>query len=107
MSDFKVGQHITVKLSGGRLVDAEIKAIIETTDGKRLHVSFGEETALYLRVVGCQEIAALARLHCLRWCQFQNRRNQFVRQFHLIQQFRRSNSVSRCLRFIIICKRYC
>jgi len=30
MSDFKVGQHITVKLSGGRLVDAEIKAIIDT-----------------------------------------------------------------------------
>jgi len=26
MSDFKVGQYVTVKLSGGRLVDAEIKA---------------------------------------------------------------------------------
>jgi hypothetical protein len=26
MSDYKVGQHVTVKLSGGRLVDAEIKA---------------------------------------------------------------------------------
>ena len=26
MSDFKVGQHVTVKLSGGRLVVAEIKA---------------------------------------------------------------------------------
>jgi hypothetical protein len=34
-----------VKLSGGRLVDAVIKAIIETTEGKRLQVSFGEETA--------------------------------------------------------------
>ena len=45
MSDFKVGQHVKVKLSGGRLVDAEIKAIIETTEGKRLQVSFGEETA--------------------------------------------------------------
>ena len=45
MSDFKVGQHVTVKLSGGRLVDAEIKAINETTDGKRLQVSFGNETA--------------------------------------------------------------
>jgi hypothetical protein len=32
-----------------RLVDAEIKAIIETTDSKRLQVSFGEETArIYL-----------------------------------------------------------
>jgi len=49
MGDFKVGQHITVRLSGGRLVDAEIKAIIETTDGKRLHVSRGTETArIYL-----------------------------------------------------------
>jgi len=45
MSDFEVGQHVKVKLSGGRLVDAEIKAIIETTDGKRLQVSCGEETA--------------------------------------------------------------
>lgn len=44
MSD-KVGQHVQVNLSGGRLLDAEIKAIIETTDGKRLQVSFGEETA--------------------------------------------------------------
>ena len=49
MSDFKVGQHITVKLSGGRLVDAEIKAVIETTEGIRLQVSFGNETArIYL-----------------------------------------------------------
>ena len=45
MPDYKVGQHVTVKLSGGRLVDAEIKAVIDTTEGKRLQVSFGEETA--------------------------------------------------------------
>jgi hypothetical protein len=49
MSDFKVGDHITVKLSGGRLVEAEIKAIVETTKGDRLQVSFGNETArIYL-----------------------------------------------------------
>ena len=49
MSDFKVGQHVTVKLSAGRLVDAEIKAVIETTEGKRLQVSFGNETSrIYL-----------------------------------------------------------
>lgn len=35
MSDYRVGQHITVKLSGGRLVDAEIKAIVATADGER------------------------------------------------------------------------
>ena len=49
MSDYKVGDHITVKLSGGRLVEAEIKAIVETTEGERLQVSFGNETArIYL-----------------------------------------------------------
>jgi hypothetical protein len=49
MSDFKVGERITVKLIGGRLVDAEIKAIIETIGGTRLEVSFGNETArIYL-----------------------------------------------------------
>jgi hypothetical protein len=35
-----------VKLSGGRIVEATIKAIIDTTDGVRLQVSFGDETAL-------------------------------------------------------------
>ena len=40
MSDFKVGQHVAVKLSGGRLIDAEIKAINETTEEKRLQMSF-------------------------------------------------------------------
>jgi hypothetical protein len=45
MNEFKVGDRVMVKLSGGRLVEAEIKAIIETTEGKRLQVSFGEETA--------------------------------------------------------------
>jgi len=49
MNDFKVGRHVTVKLSAGRLVNAEIKAVIETTEGKRLQVSFGDETArIYL-----------------------------------------------------------
>jgi len=44
-SDYQVGQHVTVKPPGGGLVEAEIKAVIETTEGKRLQVSFGEETA--------------------------------------------------------------
>jgi hypothetical protein len=36
-------------LSSGRLADAEIKAVIETTEGIRLQVSFGNETArIYL-----------------------------------------------------------
>ena len=49
MSDYKAGDRVKKQLTGGRLVDAEIKAIIETTQGKRLQVSFGEETArIYL-----------------------------------------------------------
>ena len=34
-----------VKLSACRIVEATIKAIVDTTDGLRLQVSFGEETA--------------------------------------------------------------
>jgi hypothetical protein len=45
MKELKVGDHIKIKLSGGRLVEAEIKAVVEMTEGKRLQVSFGEETA--------------------------------------------------------------
>jgi hypothetical protein len=49
MSDYEVGGRVRIQLTGGRLADAEIKAIIETTEGKRLQVSFGEETArIYL-----------------------------------------------------------
>jgi hypothetical protein len=45
MKDYEVGDRVMVKLSGDRLVEAEIKAIVETTEGKRLQVSFGDETA--------------------------------------------------------------
>lgn len=46
MPKHKVGDHVLVKLSGGRIVEATIKAIRETTEGVHLQVSFGEETAL-------------------------------------------------------------
>jgi len=42
----KVGDHVLVKLSGGRIVEATIKAVVETTEGVHLQVSFGSETAL-------------------------------------------------------------
>jgi hypothetical protein len=43
----KVGDRVLVKLSGGRIVEATIKAIIDTTEGMRLQVDFGyDETAL-------------------------------------------------------------
>ena len=46
MPKHKVGDHVQVKLSGGRIVEAAtIKAIIDTTDVVRLQVSFGDETA--------------------------------------------------------------
>jgi hypothetical protein len=46
MPKHKVGDHLLVKLSGGRIVEAVVKAITESTDGVRLQVSFGNETAL-------------------------------------------------------------
>jgi hypothetical protein len=38
-------EHLQVKLSGSRIVEATVKAIVETTEGVRLQVSFGEDTA--------------------------------------------------------------
>jgi hypothetical protein len=46
MRKCKVTDHLRVKLSGGRIVEAAVKAITESTDGVRLQVSFGNETAL-------------------------------------------------------------
>jgi hypothetical protein len=46
MRKHKVGDRVQVKLSGGRIVEAVVKAITESTDGDRLQVSFGNETAL-------------------------------------------------------------
>jgi hypothetical protein len=49
MSKYKVGDLLVVKLLGGKIVEATIKAVTDTTDGVRLQVSFGEETArIYL-----------------------------------------------------------
>jgi hypothetical protein len=46
MHTHKVGNHVPVKLSDGRIVEATVKAIVVTTEGVRLQVSFGSETAL-------------------------------------------------------------
>jgi hypothetical protein len=46
MPNHKVGDHVLVKLSGGRIVEATIKANFDTTESVRLQVSFGNETAL-------------------------------------------------------------
>jgi hypothetical protein len=46
MPKYKVGDRLQVALSGGRIVKAEVRAVRETTEGIRLQVSFGEETAL-------------------------------------------------------------
>ena len=46
MRKHKVGERVLVKLSGGRIVEATIKAVVETTEDVRLQVSFGDETAL-------------------------------------------------------------
>jgi hypothetical protein len=47
MPKYKVGDHVLVKLSGGRIVEATVKALVDTTEGIRLQVDFGyDETAL-------------------------------------------------------------
>jgi hypothetical protein len=46
MKEYKVGQTIMVTLSGGRIVEAQIKAIGQTTDGPRLNIAFGSEAAV-------------------------------------------------------------
>lgn len=43
---YKVGDVVLVKLSGGRLVEGTVKAIVDKTDGQRLQVSFDQRTAL-------------------------------------------------------------
>jgi hypothetical protein len=45
-ASYAVGDHVKVNLHTGRIVDATVKAVIERTDGKRLQVDFGNETAL-------------------------------------------------------------
>jgi hypothetical protein len=45
MPKYKVGERVRVKLSGGRIVDAIVKAVIDRTDGTRYQVSSGDETA--------------------------------------------------------------
>ena len=48
----EVADGVLVKLSAGRIVEAEVKAITESADGVRLQVSFGNETGLiYLRQI--------------------------------------------------------
>jgi hypothetical protein len=46
MPKYKIGDRVLVKLSGGRIVEATVKAIVDRTDGVRFQVSFGDETAL-------------------------------------------------------------
>jgi hypothetical protein len=45
MRKHKVGDHVLVKLSGGRIVEAAVRAVVDTTEGVRLQVSFGDEIA--------------------------------------------------------------
>jgi hypothetical protein len=46
MHKLKVGDLVQAELSGGRVVEATVMAVINKTDGTRLQVSFGHETAL-------------------------------------------------------------
>jgi hypothetical protein len=53
MRKHKVGDHVLVKLSGGGIVEATIKAIVDTTKGVRLQVSSGDETARICSLADC------------------------------------------------------
>jgi transcription antitermination factor NusG len=44
--EFKVGDRVKVNMHSGRIVEAEVKAVVEKTQGVRLQVSFGNQTAL-------------------------------------------------------------
>jgi hypothetical protein len=45
--EYRVGQHVRVKLSGGRIEEAKVAAVVSNDDGVRLQVDFGhDETAL-------------------------------------------------------------
>jgi len=46
MNKLKVGDLVQAELSGRRVVEATVMAVINKTDGTRLQVSFGHETAL-------------------------------------------------------------
>jgi hypothetical protein len=47
MPKHKVGDHVLVKLSGGRVEESIVRAVVDTTEGLKLQVDFGhEETAL-------------------------------------------------------------
>jgi hypothetical protein len=45
-SSYAVGDRVKVNMHRGRIVEAEINAVVEKTHGVRLQVSFGNETAL-------------------------------------------------------------
>ena len=47
MPKHKVGDHVLVKLSNGRIEESVVRAAVETTEGLKLQVDFGhDETAL-------------------------------------------------------------
>jgi hypothetical protein len=46
MSKYEIGQQIQVRLSTGRVVDVQIRAIVQYTDGEKFQVDFENQTAL-------------------------------------------------------------
>jgi hypothetical protein len=40
---FKIGAKIRVSMHGGKIVDAGIKAILDTTDGLKYQIDFGKD----------------------------------------------------------------
>jgi hypothetical protein len=46
MSKYEIGQQIQVRLSTGRVVDVQIRAIVQHRDGEKFQVDFDNQTAL-------------------------------------------------------------
>jgi hypothetical protein len=42
--DYNVGSRVRVKLYGGKIIEAEITAIVNQSTGRKIRISFGKES---------------------------------------------------------------
>jgi hypothetical protein len=44
--DYSVGSRVRVKLYGGKIIEAEITAIVNQSTGRKIRISFGKESVV-------------------------------------------------------------
>jgi hypothetical protein len=44
--DYSVGSHIRVRLYSGKVVEAEIAAIVNQSSGRKIRISFGNQSVM-------------------------------------------------------------